>query len=300
VEITVSALQALRTALRKEFMAGFGMVEATRTQVSMMAKSNTSFETYGWLQTLPGMREWIGPRLWHNLVERAYILHNKTWENGLSVRREAVEDDSLGLYSTLLRELGMSCAEQPEQLVWDLLKGGFDASKGLAWDGQYFFDSDHLTWTAAGSETTFSNTGGGSGTAWFLADLSRPLKPVVFQERRPLAFTSKDAMTDDNVVNLNEFRYGADGRWNAGYGMYQLIYGSKATLDEAAVVAAGIALTGQRRPDGSKLPIKPDTLIVGQSNLGAALKVAEAGNKANGETNVWAGKFKVLHVPYLD
>lgn len=297
--INNASLQALRTAFRADFQAGLGRVEAQRNLLAMTVPSTTAFNTYGWMKGVHGMREWIGPRQWNVLEELAYTLKNKTWESSVAVPREAMEDDALGIYRTLMQEMGMACAEHPEILVWNLLLSGFAGTSGLAWDGQYFFDSDHLTWDANGNETTFSNTGGGSGSAWFLADVSRPLKPIIFQERRNLAFVSKDRVDDDNVIDQNEYRYAADARYNAGYGMYQLIYGSKATLDADAVDAGRIALASQHRPDGSKMPLRPDTLFCGPSTYGAALKVAEAPALANGATNVWAGKYKVVQVPYL-
>lgn len=61
---------------------------------------------------------------------------------------------------------------------------------------------------------------------WFLLDNSRPLKPLIFQERKKIKFISKVNENDDNVFWKNEFVYGADGRYNAGYGFWQFAYGS--------------------------------------------------------------------------
>jgi phage major head subunit gpT-like protein len=300
--INNTVLAALRTTFRNDFQRGLESVPKLRERVSTMVPSTTALNTYGWLEGMPGMREWIGERLIHNLKERAYQLSNKTWESTVGVRREDIEDDNLGIYGPTMQMLGAEAGEHPELLVWDLLLAGFAATKGLAWDGQYFFDSDHLTWDANGAETTFSNTGGGSGAAWFLADLSKPLKPVIFQERRKLAFTAKDRMEDDNVFERSEYQYGCDARYNAGFGLFQTIYGSKDTLSEANVVAGRTALMGQRKPSGAKLNLNPNTIICGPSNLAAALKIADAQLVASGNagvSNVWAGRFQVLEVPYL-
>lgn len=302
--VNSSTLSALRTTFRSEFQRGVESVPALRERVSTVVPSTTALNTYGWLEGLPGMREWIGPRLIHNIKERAYQISNKTWESTIGVRREDIEDDNLGIYGPMMQMLGAEAQEHPELLVWNLLAGGFDATYGTAWDGQYFFDSDHLTWDANGNETTYSNTGGGSGAAWFLADLSKPLKPIIFQNRRNLSFTSKDRMEDDNVFERSEYLYGSDARYNAGYGLFQTIYGSKATLDAAAVTAARVAMMGQRKPSGAKLNLNPNTIITGPSNLAAALTIADAQMVANtagtaGVSNIWAGRFQVLEVPYL-
>jgi len=294
-----TVLQALRTTLRAEFQRGIESVPALRERVSTIVPSTTALNTYGFLDGLPGMREWIGGRLMHNAKERAYQISNKTWESSLSVRRDDIEDDVLGMYGMLAQQLGAEASEHPELLVWDLLTAGFAGTKGLAWDGQFFFDTDHLTWDANGNETTYSNTGGGSGAAWFLADLSKPLKPVIFQTRRALAFTAKDKQEDDNVFERSEYVYGVDARYNAGYGLYQTIYGSKDTLTADHVDAARVAMMAQRKPSGAKLSLNPNTIICGPSLLGDALEFAKAERLANGASNVWAGRYDVLEVPYL-
>lgn len=60
-------------------------------------------------------------------------------------------------------------------------------------------------------------------TAWYVADLTRSIKPLVFQERRPVRFITKTAPTDDNVFLLDEFIWGADARGNAGYALWFLM-----------------------------------------------------------------------------
>ena len=64
------------------------------------------------------------------------------------------------------------------------------------------------------------------GSAWFLLCTSRPLKPLIFQERKKPKFVSKTNETDDNVFMSKQFLYGVDARGNAGYGFWQMAYGS--------------------------------------------------------------------------
>jgi phage major head subunit gpT-like protein len=58
-----------------------------------------------------------------------------------------------------------------------------------------------------------------SDTAWYLFDVSRPVKPLVLQNRRPLAVLMKAAVTDDNVFFENELVFGVDARYNVGYSL---------------------------------------------------------------------------------
>ena len=65
-----------------------------------------------------------------------------------------------------------------------------------------------------------------SDTAWFLLDTSRPIKPLIYQQRKKAKFVSKTAETDDNVFMSKKFIYGADSRGNAGLGFWQMAVGS--------------------------------------------------------------------------
>ena len=61
---------------------------------------------------------------------------------------------------------------------------------------------------------------------WFLLCTNRPLKPFIFQKRKAIKFVSMTNEHDSNVFLQDEYIYGADGRSNAGYGFWQMAYGS--------------------------------------------------------------------------
>lgn len=66
----------------------------------------------------------------------------------------------------------------------------------------------------------------GNDEAWFLVCTTKPLKPLIYQKRKEFKF---DSLTDDRDLNVfmrKEFLYGVTGRSNAGYGFWQMAYGS--------------------------------------------------------------------------
>lgn len=65
--------------------------------------------------------------------------------------------------------------------------------------------------------------------AWFLLCTNRFLKPIIFQNRKKIKMTSLTKDDDENVFMRDEFLWGADGRSNAGYGFWQMAYGSDGT-----------------------------------------------------------------------
>lgn len=68
------------------------------------------------------------------------------------------------------------------------------------------------------------------GTAddyWFLADLSGPIKPLIFQMREEISTSSQIAPDSEGVFSRNEYRFGAQARYNVAYFEHRLIVGSQ-------------------------------------------------------------------------
>jgi phage major head subunit gpT-like protein len=65
-----------------------------------------------------------------------------------------------------------------------------------------------------------------SDTAWFLLDISKPVKPFIYQERKAPVFVSQTNPEADDVFTRKKFKFGAEARAAGGYGFWQLAYGS--------------------------------------------------------------------------
>ena len=247
---------------------------------------------------LPKVREWIGPRVIQNIAESDYTIKEKKFELTVGVDRDDIETDNLGVYSTLFESIGEATVLDPEQLIWDLLKAGFSTN---CYDGQYFFDTDHPVLDADGvTMLSVANTDGGAGTPWFLLDTSRVIKPLIKQVRRDFGdIVARDKVTDDNVFDLNEFRYGVDARMNFGYGFWQMAWGSKQTLDAAHYEAARVAMQSFRGDHGRPLGISPNLLVVPPALEGAGRAILQSQLVNGGESNKWAGTAELLVVPWL-
>lgn len=61
---------------------------------------------------------------------------------------------------------------------------------------------------------------------WYLFCTNRYIKPFVFQEREKPKLICKNKETDDNVFFDDEIIYGVKSRFNVGFGLWQLAYGS--------------------------------------------------------------------------
>ena len=63
-------------------------------------------------------------------------------------------------------------------------------------------------------------------TEWHLLCTTRPVKPVIYQQRQKPKFVSMTAETSTNVFMSGEYLYGVDSSGNAGYGFWQMAVGS--------------------------------------------------------------------------
>lgn len=119
----------------------------------------------------------------------------------------------------------------------------------------------------------------GSGPAWFLMDTSRAMKPLIYQERIPYKLTALDDDRDANVFFQDEYIYGVRARANAGFGLWQLAYASKAELNAENYELARQRMLNLTGDEGRPLGIKPNVLVVPTTLEGAAMRLLNNGTR---------------------
>lgn len=288
-------LQTLFKGFSTSFGKGFASADSHYKDVAMVVPSAARDTTYGWLGQFPKLREWIGDRIVRNLTAHGYTVVNRLFESTVSVPRTSIEDDQFGVFGPILEEMGKASGEFPDELIFALLAAGFTT---LCYDGQYFFDVDHPVGSgeAVGS---VSNMQAGAGAPWFLLDTTRAMKPMLWQERTPFNLTALDRDDDTNVFFRDEYIYGVRGRANAGFGLWQLAFGSKAALTAANYAAARAAMMSFKGDEGRPLAIKPSLMVVPPSLEEAALTLLNNETGAGGATNPWKGTAKLVVTPWL-
>jgi len=291
--VNQQALNGIFTGFNTIFNKAFSDAAPVYAKIATEVPSVTGEENYKWLGTIPQMREWIGDRQINNLKASSYTLKNKSYESTVSVSRDDIEDDRIGLYAPAVQSLAQAAALHPDNLVFSLLPGGF---ANLCYDGVAFFSASHkvgktivsnfgtakltaVSYLAArgaimgmkdendrplnlvpdvlvvspalegkAREILLADIVGGTtnvlkGTAellvspllaghdeyWYLLCTNKPVKPLLFQNRKAPKFVAMTNETDENVFMRKEYVYGTDSRGNAGYGFWQMAYGSNGT-----------------------------------------------------------------------
>jgi phage major head subunit gpT-like protein len=62
-----------------------------------------------------------------------------------------------------------------------------------------------------------------AATTWYLADCSRPIKPLIFQQRKAPEFTSVTDVSSETVFFDDKYHFGAKARGAAGYSLWFLM-----------------------------------------------------------------------------
>ncbi len=114
-----------------------------QSKIAMPFDSNQESETYKWLGMSPAVREWIGSRLMNGLRENGITIVNKTFESTLEVGVDEQRRDKTGQITVRIQELADRVAAHWNSLLSTLINNGGASTNGLAYDGQFFFDTDH-------------------------------------------------------------------------------------------------------------------------------------------------------------
>lgn len=156
---TTAVLAALKTRLHKDFQAGLtkpSVTHAKRLGLYTEIPSDVETETYDWLASMPGMREWVGPRIVEGFKERSFQITNKHYEKTLEVDENKLDDSPMTAISSAAARMAVMM-DAANKLEDDLLFNPSGTSMGyvsgliakgattVCYDGQYFFDTDHPT-----------------------------------------------------------------------------------------------------------------------------------------------------------
>jgi phage major head subunit gpT-like protein len=153
MQITVTLIQNLQVGFSKIFETAWRDTPQYWNRCCMVVSSSTKINTYGWMQRLAKMREWVGPRVLQNLNTRSASITNRDFEVSLEVPRNDIEDDQLGIFNPRAAEMGRATGYIWNQLWLQALLAGDSATlsaaaaivdssnpaQGLAFDGIDFF-----------------------------------------------------------------------------------------------------------------------------------------------------------------
>lgn len=275
-------------------------------KVATRIGSSSTSNLYPFLAETGGMREWVGDAIFDQLRSYRYEIVNRKFQKGLWADRDQILDDAGGLAPLLSSHAEIAaraCASHPDEIV--IGEALNNAHTLLCYDGQPMVDDSHPN--ANGDGGTQDNDMDGSGTAWYLMDTTRPLKPLIYQVREAIQFASLTNMNSDSVFHTHKFKWNAWTRDAAGYGLWQTLVKSRQTLNEANFVEARQRMAsfhiGEKDPlTGTYRPMRcrANLLVVPQSLEETARKLFGQDRLASGEDNYLKGAIEIFVSKYLD
>lgn len=306
--VTSPLLASMRVGFSKTFEDSKAKAPSLWPLAATHVPSTAKSTTYGWLGQYPKLREWVGPRAVKSMQEHGYSIVNKLYEGTVGVKQTDIEDDNLGIYDPLFKEMGYAAATHPDEMVFGLLGEG---TTTLCFDGQNFFDTDHPVFPevdGTGTADTVSNlidpATGNPKTAWYILDVSRPLKPLIFQERTKPSLLALTDSKQDHVFMNDEFLYGVRYRCNAGFGFWQQAVCCRDDLNAENFEKALRLMRGYKADGGRPLNLgrggKAGTLLVVPDSLeSVAEKIVAKENLAGGESNTNYNKATIFNCAWL-
>jgi len=161
MSLQTAAYQAVQRDLTYMFEDAAEAATPYHPELAMMIPSTSADEKYGWLGASPGMREWLGAREFKQLRAADYTLKNKHWESSEEFEKNDVDDDRVGGFKTRIGNLADEAAYHPDELLFDIANAGNTLP---CFDGQFFFDTDHL-WGDSGVQSNDLSFASGSPTS---------------------------------------------------------------------------------------------------------------------------------------
>jgi phage major head subunit gpT-like protein len=110
--------------------------------VGMLFSSDQPQEEYPFLGMTPALREWTGGRQSKGFVQSKITVPNLEFESTIEVLVKEMRRDKTGQIQLRIDELVGRGAQHWDKLFSTLINNG-DSTTG--YDGQYFFDTDHVT-----------------------------------------------------------------------------------------------------------------------------------------------------------
>lgn len=109
--------------------------------LSMLFTSDQDSEEYKWLGQSPAMREWVGGRHAKGFRENGLTIKNKHYEATIEALLSELRRDKTGQVMVRIQELALRTNSHWASLLSTLIINGESV---VCYDGQYFFDTDHV------------------------------------------------------------------------------------------------------------------------------------------------------------
>lgn len=137
MEINAHNLGILTTAVNTRFKTAFNATAKDKyNEIALTVPMSTGVINYPFLEQLGGMREWIDDRKVKKIAANKLVVSARKFEETVAIERDAIEDDTYGMYMPIIDNLGVQAANLRGDLIEEVLT---NASSAKWVDGASFF-----------------------------------------------------------------------------------------------------------------------------------------------------------------
>lgn len=101
-------------------------------------------DTFGFLDSAPAATKWQGPRRIKDVTGRRIVVTRDRYESSIQIKADDMQRDQTGACQRAAGQLGDRMLSLHHKLLSTLIVEGDTSTYGTAYDGQYFFDTDHV------------------------------------------------------------------------------------------------------------------------------------------------------------
>lgn len=132
-DIVAGFSPAFEAAMENQWFAG----------ISTPIPSDRETEEMAWVGQVAGLRRWAGGRHEGILNKYSLSLTNYKYEDTLRLSNDDLRRDKTGLLRKRVSDMALRAATHWNVLGGTWITNGEAGTSGLAYDGQFFFDTDH-------------------------------------------------------------------------------------------------------------------------------------------------------------
>lgn len=138
--VRTDLLSLMEAGLRTEFSRAYRQLNETSIvpRIATVVRTNLPTQKYGWLGSVPTMREFIDERVPVGLRAFEYAISDQVWEASIAVERRALEDEQYDMIRMRVQDLALEAVRHREQLVINAL-----LANGTGYDGKPLFSTSH-------------------------------------------------------------------------------------------------------------------------------------------------------------
>jgi phage major head subunit gpT-like protein len=123
--VTPAVLNGIDKSFNTQFNSGRAKVLALFKKIAMTVPSSAKENVYGWLADLPSIGKVAGEYIRKRVQTLGYRLTNETFGGILEVPREAIEDDSYGMFGPMAEMWGLRSQQVVDTEFTELLCNAF-------------------------------------------------------------------------------------------------------------------------------------------------------------------------------